>query len=119
MDSRKFAGVIRAAAFGAAIFWFFGAVLSPGQSAEAVRSAPGSIAAIEHFWTAYHGNDYTAIPQLQAELRVALVGDSNNPALYALLGATYFWHIGEYTRDPKPDPHTLQQDMPTAVQFFQ
>ena len=67
----------------------------------------------------YHGNDYGAIPEVQAELQGALNRDPANATLYALLGATHFWHIGEYTRDPKPEFSVLQQDMPTAVQLFQ
>jgi hypothetical protein len=112
--------IIPAALVGAAIFWFFGVALSPGQSAEAGRaSRESSDAAIERFWTIYHGNDYAAIPEVQAKLQAALQRDPNNVTLYALLGATHFWHIGEYTRDPKPDPNALQQDMPTAAQLFQ
>jgi hypothetical protein len=78
-----------------------------------------SSAAIERFWDIYHGNDYDAIPEAQARLKEALRFDAKNATLYALLGATYFWHIGEYTRDPKPDMNVLAQDMPTAVRFFQ
>jgi hypothetical protein len=96
---------------GAAAFWFLGAA-APLQT-------NGSRAAIEHFWTVYHGNDYGSIPAVQAELQSALTGDPDNATLYALLGATHFWHVGEYTRDPNPNPSVLQQDMPTAVQLFQ
>jgi len=74
--------------------------------------------AIERFWTVYHGNDYAAIPQVQAQLQEAMGHDPQNPTLYALLGATHFWHFGEYTRDPNPDRKVLQQDMPTAVSLF-
>jgi hypothetical protein len=136
MDSRNlinFEGVIRAVGawrrtrpmipallLGVAIFWFFGVTLSSGQPAEAGRAGRGStIAAIERFWTVYYGNNYDAIPELQAELQAAVERDPNNPTLYALLGATHFWHIGEYTRDAKPDPTVLQRDMPTAAQLFQ
>jgi hypothetical protein len=112
--------VIPAALCGVAIFWLFGPALSSGQSAQAVRSYRGSSnAAIERFWTIYHGNDYGAIPTVQAELQAALNRDPDNAALYALLGATHFWHVGEYTRDAKPDLNVLQQDMPTAVHLFQ
>lgn len=78
-----------------------------------------SNAAIERFWNIYHGNDYGDIPEAQGRLKEALRLDPNNPTLYALLGATHFWHIGEFARDPKPDPNVLRQDMPTAVSFFQ
>jgi hypothetical protein len=105
---------------GVAILWFFGLTVSAGQSAEAGRASRGSSdAAIERFWTIYQGNDYAAIPEVQADLQAALQRDPNDATLYALLGATHFWHIGEYTRDPKPDPNALQQDMPTAAQLFQ
>jgi len=59
-----------------------------------------SRAAIENFWTIYHGNDYPGIPEAQRELETAIQSDPNNPTLYALLGATHFWHVGEMTRDP-------------------
>jgi hypothetical protein len=112
--------IIAAALLAVAIFWLFGVTLSSGQSSEAARASPGSSdAAIERFWTVYHGNNYGAISEVQAELQAALERDPNNATLYALLGATHFWHIGEYTRDAKPDPNVLQQDMPTAAQLFQ
>jgi hypothetical protein len=77
-----------------------------------------SRAAIKHFWDVYHGNDYNAIPQVQAELQQAIENDQDNPTLYALLGATHFWHIGEATRDAIPHDPVLAQDMPDAVSFF-
>jgi hypothetical protein len=97
-----------------------GVTLGSGQSAVAarVRSEVTSTAAIERFWAVYHGNDYGAIREVQIRLEAALERDPDNATLYALLGATHFWHIGEYTRDPKPDPNVLQQDMPRAVQLF-
>src|SRR5262249_50856755 len=58
-------------------------------------------------------------PQVQAQLEAALKRDPDNAILYALLGATHFWHVGELVRDPNPDPAVWQQDMPTAVQLFQ
>lgn len=76
-------------------------------------------AAIIKFWNAYHGNEYGQIPELQHQLEGAIQADPNNPILYALLGATHFWHVGEYTRDPHPDPNVLKQDMPTAAGLFQ
>jgi hypothetical protein len=103
--------IIPAAVVGVAAFWFLGAA-GPLQT-------NGSRAAIEHFWAVYHGNDYGSIPAVQAELRSALNSDPDNATLYALLGATHFWHVGEYARDPNPNPSVLQQDMPTAVQLFQ
>src|SRR5262249_57043744 len=66
-----------------------------------------------------HANDYAAITDVQADLQAALNREPDNATLYALLGATHFWHIGEYARDPRPDLSALQQEMPTAVQLFQ
>ena len=83
----------------------------PGESGE-------SAAAIERFWKVYHGNEYSQIPQVQEQLQNALDRDPGNSTLYALLGATHFWHIGEYTRDPNPNPSVLQQDLPDAVSLF-
>jgi hypothetical protein len=84
-----------------------------------------SNAAIERFWGIFHGNDYDDIPEVQVQLEEALGLeealrlDSNSATLYALLGATHFWHIGEFARDPKPDPNVLRQDMPIAASLFQ
>jgi hypothetical protein len=103
-----------------AISWFFGAVAGSGQSHGSGRaSRTGSDAAIEQFWTIFHGNDYDAIAAVQAELQAALEHDPENVTLYGLLGATHFWHAGEYPRDPNPNLNILQQDLPTAVQLFQ
>ena len=77
-----------------------------------------SKAAIERFWSIYHGNQYNAIPQVQAQLQGAIQHDPDNSTLYALLGATYFWHYGEYTRDTNLNLAVLQQDLPNAVSFF-
>lgn len=77
-----------------------------------------SEAAIRHFWAVYHGNDYDAIPQVQTELQQAIQNDPESPTLYALLGATHFWHIGEAARDTIPRDPALAQDMPDAVGFF-
>jgi hypothetical protein len=89
----------------------------------ALAARPGipntSKAAIEAFWAAFHGNDYDAIPRVQAQIRRALRADPNNPALHALLGATHFWHIGEYKRDPNPNLDVLRQDYPMSVSHFQ
>src|SRR5579862_7183202 len=77
-----------------------------------------SEAAIKRFWSVYHGNDYAAIPQVQAQLQSAIERDPGNPTLYALLGATHFWHIGDGARDPIPNDPVLAQDMPDAVDLF-
>jgi hypothetical protein len=82
------------------------------------QSQETSRVAIEHFWAVYHGNDYNAIPGVQAELQQAIQNDQDNPTLYALLGAAHFWHIGEAARDPNPHDPALGQDMPDAVSFF-
>ncbi|HEX8893151.1 MAG TPA: hypothetical protein VF783_07495 [Terriglobales bacterium] len=80
-----------------------------------------SRAAIERFWTIYHANDYNAIPEAQKELEMAIQSDPNNPTLYALLGATHFWHVGEASRDPNAhsDRKILAEDMPTAAALFE
>ena len=110
---------ISAALVGLAIFWFFDAVPGSGQSTE-LRPGAGSSAAsaIERFWAIFHRNDYSAIPAVEAELQAALARDPENATLMALLGATHFWHAGEYMRDPSPDLSVLQQDLPMAVQLF-
>jgi hypothetical protein len=77
-----------------------------------------SLTAIDHFWAAYHGNRYDAIPQVEAELQQAILSNPNNPTLYALLGAAHFWHIGEAARDTNPHDPALGQDMPAAVSNF-
>jgi hypothetical protein len=77
-----------------------------------------SSAAIADFWNIYHGNDYDAIPQAQNELDAAIQNDPDNPTLYALLGATHFWHVGEATRDPIKDEPVLAEDMGDAVDNF-
>jgi hypothetical protein len=120
MSKKSLTPIVPAALLGLGVLWLFGAVSGSGQSRGAEpRHDAASAAAIERFWNIYHGNDYASIPDVQAELTAALQHDANNPTLYALLGATHFWHVGEYTRDPKPDPGVLQQDMPTAAQLFQ
>jgi hypothetical protein len=112
--------IVAATLLGIATLWLFGVNLSSGQSTYNARvSQSGSDAAIERFWTVYHGNDYASIPEVQAELQLAIEHDPTNAGLYALLGAAHFWHVGEYTRDPKPDQNVLAQDMPTAAQLFQ
>jgi hypothetical protein len=99
----------------------FAVRLISGQSGagEGARHGTSSTAAIERFWAIYHGNDYNAIPEIQSELQGALDRDPGNATLYALLGATHFWHFGEYTRDPKATPASLQQDISSAVQLFE
>jgi hypothetical protein len=75
-------------------------------------------AAIADFWAVYHGNEYDAIPRVQNELAAAIQNDPSNPTLYALLGATHFWHIGEAARDPIKDDPVLAEDMGYAVDLF-
>jgi hypothetical protein len=77
-----------------------------------------SAAAIVHFWKVYHGNQYSQIPQVEEQLQNALDRDPDNSTLYALLGASHFWHFGEYTRDPNATPAGLQQDISDAVNLF-
>jgi hypothetical protein len=89
---------------------------SAGDDVEAAR---GANAAIAKFWGIYHGNRYSQIPEAQAELEEALRLNPNNATLYALLGATHFWHVGEAARDPKPNQNVLMQDMPVAVHLFE
>jgi len=112
--------IIPAVVSGLAILGFFTAMLGSAQSQSSRRASRGSSdAAIEHFWTIFHGNAYAAIPTVQAQLQEAIERDPTNVTLQALLGATHFWHAGEYTRDPNPNIAILQQDMPAAVQLFQ
>ena len=94
-------------ALGADVVFGFISISYPGGHshewsafAQESRHRSASDAAIEQFWAIYHGNDYAAIPQVQNQLEAAIQLDPNNPALYALLGATHFWHVGESTRDP-------------------
>jgi len=111
----------------AALLCFISLGHSSGRSAGSPVSAQDgqatsvSRAAIEKFWTVYHGNDYAAIPDVQKELETAIQSDPNNATLYALLGATHFWQVGEASRDPNAlaDRNILAQDMPTAAALFQ
>jgi hypothetical protein len=91
---------------------------SAGDDHQDETDRGASKAAIERFWSIYHGNQYSAIPQVQAQLQSAIQRDPDNSTLYALLGATYFWHYGEYTRDTNLNLGVLQQDLPNAVNFF-
>jgi hypothetical protein len=93
----------------------------PSAPARAEQGNATSRAAIDRFWTIYHGNDYDGIPEVQKELETAIQSDPDNPTLYALLGATHFWHVGEASRDPnaQADLKILEQDMPTAAALFQ
>jgi hypothetical protein len=100
----------------AAILLVAGFAWSPGEDDDQPRE--DSQGAIRRFWAVYHGNDYNAIPQAQAELQRAIRNDPNNPTLYALLGATHFWHIGEAARDPNQRDPALAQDMRAAAGFF-
>ena len=94
-----------------------------GQSVPAPDNQGNGVsrAAIERFWTIYHGNDYDAILEVQKELEAAIESDPNNPTLYALLGATHFWHVGEESRDPnaEADRKIFALDMPAAAALFQ
>jgi hypothetical protein len=119
--------LVAATLIAAALLCFIGVEQSSGNGGE--RAVPAqddhstgiSRAAIEKFWTICHGNDYAAIPEAQGELQKAIQSDPNNPTLYALLGATHFWHVGEQTRDPnwKAHQNVFAQDMPTAASLFQ
>jgi hypothetical protein len=82
------------------------------------EDALASTRAIQRFWAVFHGNDYAAIPALQQQLEAALQWDPENVTLTALLGATHFWHAGEYRRDPSPNQSVLAGDMRDAVQLF-
>jgi hypothetical protein len=110
-----------------ALFLFLGVAHSSGNSggppaqSQDDHNTGTSRAAIEKFWTVYHGNDYDAIPEVQKVLKTAIRLDPDNPTLYALLGATHFWHVGEWPRDPEAKVHqnVFAQDMPTAAGLFQ
>jgi hypothetical protein len=106
------------AALSAALFFTAGFSGVRTGDEQRARERRESVVAIEEFWAIYHGNNYAAIPRVQAQLQGALKHNPENATLYALLGATYFWHFGEYTRDPHLDVKALQQDMPTAVGLF-
>ena len=93
------------------------AIRSPDATSQSERKGTTG-AAIDRFWTVYHGNDYDAIPQVQEQLQAAIQNDANNPTLHALLGASHFWHIGEAARDPIPNDPVLAQDMQDAVDSF-
>jgi tetratricopeptide (TPR) repeat protein len=108
--------VILAALFGAGLLLV---AMGYGPAGDDMQAARGTHAAIEKFWEIYHGNRYGDIPEAQAQLEEALQFDPNNATLHALLGATHFWHVGEATRDPKPNQNVLLQDMPTAVRLFE
>jgi hypothetical protein len=118
--------MVAVALMASALFLFIGVAHSFGSGGRAAsahdeHNAGNSEAAIEKFWAVYHGNDYDAIPEVQDELQRAIRLDPNNPTLYALLGATHFWHVGELTRDPnwKAHQNVLAQDMPAAAGLFQ
>src|SRR5258708_13114238 len=103
--------LVAATLIAAALFCFIGVGQSSGSGGE--RAVPAqddhgtgiSRAAIEKFWTIYHGNDYAAIPEAQDELQKAIQSDPNNPTLYALLGPTHFCHVPEFTRNPNYNTH--------------
>jgi hypothetical protein len=58
---------------------------------------------------------------VQNQLEGAIQLDPDNPTLYALLGATHFWHVGESARDlnQQKDQNIFAQDMPTAASLFE
>ena len=110
---------IPAALLALVLSWSIAVMVSSGQSSEPRSGGgDGSTAAIQRFWAVFHGNNYAAIPELQKDLEAALEWDPENVTLTALLGATHFWHVGEYRRDPLPNPTVLAQDMPDAVELF-
>jgi tetratricopeptide (TPR) repeat protein len=76
-------------------------------------------AAVDMFWRALHNNDYAHIGDAQAALRAAIDQNPNSAELYALVGATHWWHAGEASRDSRPDPNVLSTDLPTALQLLQ
>src|SRR5580700_10638918 len=123
----KARAMLAVALLATALFLFIGVTHSSGNNggraalSQDDRATGTSRAAIEKFWTVYHGNDYDAIPEVQDELEHAIRLDPNHPTLYALLGATHFWHVGELTRDPnaQADQQILAQDIPTAAALFQ
>ena len=116
------AGLVAVVAFG-----FVGVSYTAGNNPRRLnvpRETQGrspSDAAIEQFWAIYHGNEYDAIPQAQKQLEDAVQGDPDNPTLYALLGATHFWHVGESARDTnqQQDQYIFSQDMSTAASLFE
>jgi len=119
--------VALAALLAVAVFGFIGVSHTAGKNlgrpaiAQERQDDSTSNAAINHFWAIYHGNDYDAIPQVQKQLEGAIQLDPDNPTLYALLGATHFWHVGESARDPnqQQDRSIFLQDMPTAANLFE
>src|SRR5205814_9325930 len=71
----------------------FTAFVSPPAPGDDFRNSSQSV--IAHFWRVDHGNDFKAIPQVEAELQRAIGLDPGNVSLVALLGAASFWHCGE------------------------
>jgi hypothetical protein len=106
-------------ALGVAVLLWFISLAESSSTTPDDQGAKISRAAIEKFWTIYRENDYAAIPEVQKRLETAIRFDPDNPTLYALLGATHFWHVGEFTRDARPQPSVLASDMPTAKALFQ
>lgn len=108
--------------FRLAVFLFCGAAVMVFAgftwSATGEDSARSSQTAIDRFWQAYHGNQYSAISDVESQLEQALRHDPDNPTLHALIGAAHFWHIGEAARDPNRTDPALASDMPDAVVHF-
>ena len=75
--------------------------------------------AVDMFWRVFHNNDYAHIGDAQTALQAAMNENPDNAELYALLGATHWWHVGEASRESSPNPSILTTDLPTAVQLLQ
>jgi len=90
----------------------------PGAVDAGIDPTVTAQAAIDLFWSAYHGNEYGRIAEVQDVLRAAIDLNPEDGALVAYLAASHWWHVSEFTRDPQADPSVLQQDMPTAVELM-
>src|SRR5258708_24262682 len=89
---RAVAGV-KKSRFAVVVFVIAALLVSAGfRSMPAGEDNPNhaSQAAIVHFWSAYHGNDYDALPQVETELEAALQNHPHNPTLYSLPRAPHF-----------------------------
>jgi hypothetical protein len=106
-----------AALLGIGMYSFVGSLSYSAADGGEQRNESTTAAAINNFWAIYHGNQYDEISEAQAELAAAIQHDTGNPTLYALLGATHFWHVGEASRDRHPNPSVLAKDMPTAARY--
>jgi hypothetical protein len=87
-------------------------------SDDAGTAAAVARAASDKFWNTYWGNDFVHIADVQSALQSAIDQNPTDGELYALLGATHWWHASEApARDPHPDMNVLSQDLPTALQL--